>query len=559
MPAPLLWVAFGLGTAAWLAYVVRRLLRHLLFFQIEEYNNGRFSALLWHSLHRVLTLAEILPVLALAGAYALLDWLLPPEWQGLLFVAVCVLWAVCYSVLFVFRKPPAARKPLVLTARARRLLVTACMLALALFVLWTWLLAQVQPLPASSLAWVIVWALAISQAAGYVLIAANGVMYPVEASFRRYFVESARKTLHQYPDLKIIAVTGSYGKTSTKEIIAHVLSSRYRVLKTPRSFNTLMGICKVIHEDLKASHDVFVVEMGTYKKGEIDQLCRLTPPHIGILTAVGPQHLERFKTVDRVAEAKYELMQHLPAGGVGIFNGDDALCQNLSMRPAPFQVWRYGLGTERSMDVTATSVTVSERGTEFDVPVRGEPPVHFRTALLGRHNVSNILAAISAALQCGMSLQSVAQAVGTLEPVEHRLQRIRGAGGVVVIDDAYNANPAGVRVALEVLGSLPGATGGKKVLVTPGMVELGDREEQEHRQMGVLAAAVCDYVILVGPKRTQAIAAGLLGQGFSPDRLVVVQDLDEATRQLQSIVCPGDVVLFENDLPDTYATDTLYF
>jgi UDP-N-acetylmuramoyl-tripeptide--D-alanyl-D-alanine ligase len=155
-----------------------------------------------------------------------------------------------------------------------------------------------------------------------------------------------------------------------------------------------------------------------------------------------------------------------------------------------------------------------------------------------------------------MTLPEIADSVTRLEAVEHRLQLIEGAGGVVVIDDAYNANPAGVRLALEVLDKLPG---GRKILITPGMVELGDHEELEHRQMGMLAADKCDRVILVGAKRTRAIADGLRAKGFSADHLVVVQDLDDATRHLQAFVQSGDVVLFENDLPDTYATDTIYF
>jgi UDP-N-acetylmuramoyl-tripeptide--D-alanyl-D-alanine ligase len=155
-----------------------------------------------------------------------------------------------------------------------------------------------------------------------------------------------------------------------------------------------------------------------------------------------------------------------------------------------------------------------------------------------------------------MSLQEIADAITSLEAVEHRLQLLEGAGGVIVIDDAYNANPAGVRLALEVLDKLPG---GRKILITPGMVELGDHEEREHRQMGVLAADACDYVILVGAKRTRSIADGLQAEGFPSDHLAVVQDLDAATRHLQTFVQPGDVVLFENDLPDSYATGAIYF
>ena len=550
------------GIGVWLACTIRRILRYLLYFQIEEYNTVRFLALLGRNINRIFGPLEIIPIAVLAVASAALSLLLSPTWRVRAFVVLWCVWVAFHLALLWLRKPPATKKTLVLTPRATRLLATAIVLALGLLLAVPWLASgglsvsqwAARPwfLPVLAL-----WAMLIGRAIGLLLIAANGVMYPVEASFRQYYVQSAQRVFRRHPALKVIAVTGSYGKTSTKEIIAHVLAARYRVLKTPRSFNTLMGICKVIREELTSAHEVFVVEMGTYKKGEIDRLCWLTPPHIGVLTAIGPQHLERFKTVDRVAEAKYELMEHLPAEGVGIFNADDPWCQTLATRPASFRVLRYGLAQpDGPVDVRAAGITITGKGTEFDVSATEQPPVHFSTALLGRHNVSNILAATGVALQCGLTLEEIARAVATLQPVEHRLQRINGQGGVVVIDDAYNSNPAGVRMALDVLAALPG---GRKVLVTPGMVELGDREEQEHRQMGILAAHVCDFVILVGAKRTQAIADGLKEKGFPPERILIVPDLAGATRQLQMVVRPGDVVLFENDLPDTYDLDAIYF
>lgn len=558
-------LAFWLAAAVWFVYVMRRLRRHLLFFQIEEYDNRRFAALLRRRRSRVVTAVEIVPVLSLIVLTDVAAVVLPPLDPIRLDATLCLLWAVIYAGLLVFRKVPPTKKSLVLTARATRLLVASYAITAALFVLIAWLAVRwvlTWPTAVSAtrtgVAWVMLGALALSQLAGGILIAANVIMYPVEESFRWYYLRSARHIFQSCPYLRVVAVTGSYGKTSTKEIIAHVLSSRYCVLKTPRSFNTVMGICKVIREQLKPEHEVFVVEMGAYKAGEIARLCKLTPPHIGVLTAVGPQHLERFKTVERVAEAKYELMTALPPDGIGVFNGDNAFCRQLAARPARFQTRLYGFQSSQhnALDVWAANVAVTARGTEFDVLTADGDHVHFVTKLLGEHNVSNILAAVAVGLASDLTLHEIAASVAQLEPVEHRLQRIDGPGGVTVIDDAYNSNPAGVRAALEVLGSFPG---GRKILITPGMVELGDTEEREHRQMGMLAADVCDYVILVGPTRTRAIADGLRMKDFPSERILIAQDLDEAMRRLQTVVCPGDVVLFENDLPDTYATDTLYF
>ena len=563
MPAVILSVLFWVAVAVWFTYARRRILKHMLFFQIEEYDNARFANLLWRNLDRVITPVEIGLIVFLVGMYLLLSWLSPATWHVALAVVLCGGWLAVYAGLLIFQKPRPTRKSLVLTARATRLVATgyALTVGILLLIIWRTSAGSFLPVPIRPNSWelpaIIAGALVINQIIGLIIMAANLVMYPVEASFRRHFVRSAKRIFRSHPNLQVIAVTGSYGKTSTKEIIAHILSARYCVLKTPRSFNTVMGICRVIRESLAPDHEIFVVEMGAYKKGEIKALCQLTPPNIGVLTAIGPQHLERFKTLERVAEAKYELMEHLPPNGRAIFNGDDPYCRKLAERSAPFIVRRYGLDPANDgLNVWAERVGVSPQGTEFDLHTVEGPSIHIITQLLGHHNVSNILAAASVAVECGMTLQEIAGAINSLEPVEHRLQKIQGAGGVTVIDDAYNANPAGVQVALEVLHQLPGE---QKILVTPGMVELGEREEAEHRQMGMLAADVCDYVILVGAKRTRAIAEGLRKKDFPIDRLMVVQNLDEATQCLQTFVGPTDVVLFENDLPDTYAVDTIYF
>lgn len=546
---------FALACVCWVAYAVRRILRQLNLFQIEEYNNHRFAVFLWRHRARLIAPAEVVPLLALCGAYSVAAAWIPDERQAIAAVFL-VLWAGLYCALYLRRRLPPSKKPLVLTARARRLLGVTVVLAVALLLLVALATAALDPRATYALPAVALAGGAISIAMGHVVLIANGLLYPLEESLRRYYVRSATNQFRTHPGLQVVAVTGSYGKTSTKELIAHVLGYRYRVLKTPRSYNTLMGICKTIREELKPEHEVLVVEMGTYVKGEIARLCRLTPPAVGVLTAIGPQHLERFGTVERVAEAKYELMEALPADGVGIFNGDDALCRELAGRPARFATSLYGLDpSPGDLFASASGIQLSERGTEFRVTAAGRT-VRFETALLGRHNVMNILAATCVALRCGMTLDEVAESIRSARPVEHRLERLAGAGGVTVIDDAYNSNPMGVQMALDVIAGFPG---GRKILITPGMVELGDREEEEHRRMGRAAARVCDFVILVGSARTRAIAKGLRDAGFSPERLQVALDLADASRRLQTVVRPGDVVLFENDLPDTYETDIIYF
>lgn len=541
------------GTGLGLALAGYHLSQALHFLQLQEYQNGRFLG--WWRRHwrRLFWPAEVAIAVALlaVGAAASAGSSPAIAYFGL------GLWifGLASSVLATLLRRAPAVKPLVYTARARRILVAALLLALvqaavAARLLWGFplaALAAAAEVPSRVLMYLGSITL-IAQIAPLNMPLANAVLYPVEATVQAYYARDARRRIGALRPF-VIGITGSYGKTSTKEILAHMLSSRHAVLKTPRSFNTVAGICKTIRQDLQPRHRYFVVELGAYRSGEIARLCRLVSPSMGILTAVGPQHLERFKTVEAVARAKSELLQALPRDGVAIVNADDPVCARLGAG-CRATVRRYGLQEgSQPLDVTARNVTVDGSGTRFDMIRPGQAPQPVRTALLGRHNVSNILAASLAALECGLSLRELSQALASLPPVEHRLQLLPSAHGVITIDDAYNSNPVGAAAALEVLGSFAG----RKILVTPGMVELGPAEAEENRQLGRNAAAVCDYVFLVGSgARVDAIAKGLRGGRFDETRVTRVANLAEGRVRLRELVRPGDVVLFENDLPDTY-------
>ncbi|MDP8922619.1 MAG: UDP-N-acetylmuramoyl-tripeptide--D-alanyl-D-alanine ligase, partial [Chloroflexota bacterium] len=390
---------------------------------------------------------------------------------------------------------------------------------------------------------------AVSLLAPPIVAAANLLLWPVEEAFRRYYLDDARQVLRRHGPT-VLAVAGSYGKTSTKEFLATILAARYSVLKPPGSYNTPMGLSRVIREQLRPTHEVFVAELGDYVPGDIRFLCSLVFPRIGVLTTIGPEHLERFKTMENVARAKEELIEALPPDGAAVVNQDDPLVRVIGDRAERrgLKVVRYGQ-REPGAAVRATDVRTTREGLRFTVAADGHGEAEFRVGVLGRHNVANVLAATAAAIEMGMTLPEIAAAARSIAPVEHRLQPIQGAGGVLVIDDAFNSNPEGAAEALDVLGEL---NGGKKVLVTPGMIELAEREEAENREFGRKAATVCDEVILVGPERARPILAGLRERGFPSERAHVVRSLDEATARLQGMLAPGDVVLFENDLPDQY-------
>lgn len=525
---------------AWIWPVGRLGLRSLHILQLEEYQTRRF----WRWLARHLPAAVDWRLLVATVAAAILAMFLPPP----IWLVVPVLGIA--AGIWQSRQPDRteAKKPLVVTARARRLLggwIGCSLIVLILACIgWSRVLAAgpAQPFPSVVLAFAIVGALCWP-----LMSLANLVLYPVEAGFRRYYLSSARRILKEnHPT--VIGVAGSYGKTTTKSIVAQILATRYPALATPRSFNTPMGLCRVIREQLQPKHRYFVAELGAYTRGEITQLCKLVDPTIGILTAVGPEHLERFGSMENVVKAEFELIEALPAGGLAVFNGDDEICRELA-RKARCQYIMAGGPEDPHREVWAEEIRLTSAGLRFTLCSRDGQSAEVTTRLLGRHNVSNVLAASAVALHCGLSFDDVVAAIPGLEAVEHRLQLIPNPNGVVVIDDTYNSNPRGAAMALELLAAFEG---GRRYLVTPGMIELADLQDGAHRDFGRQAASVCDGVILIGPKQTRAIADGLTEAGFARERLIVARNLPEATEHLKTLLQRGDAVLFENDLPDNY-------
>ena len=367
---------------------------------------------------------------------------------------------------------------------------------------------------------------------------------PGETRINNSFFADAQKRLQERPDLIKIGITGSYGKTSTKFVLKTLLSEKYNVLATPSSFNTPMGVTRVIREQLKPEHQIFIGEMGARHVGDIKEMCELVHPSIGILTSIGPQHLETFGSIENVANTKNELVEALPADGIAFFAADGGWLDKLYKR-ATCEKYRAGLTHDR-MYMRAEDITMGPDGSTFTLVCEDGERVTCTTRLLGKHNVQNIVLSAAVAHKLGVSMDELASGVSKIEPIEHRLQLIPGAGGKVVIDDAFNSNPAGAARAMDVLSSFEGL----RCVVTPGMVELGEREEELNREFGRQMAAACEAVILLGKKRTQPIREGLLEAGFIEQNIFTVDSLDAAMPILAAL--NADVTLFENDLPDNY-------
>lgn len=428
------------------------------------------------------------------------------------------------------------KKPVVFTRRATRLYLAAALLSLLI----TGYAACTTSLANGSRA-----LLAIEILAPYLMIAANWLMRPVENRINKKYYNEAKQILAQMPGLTIIGITGSYGKTSTKHYLYRILCEKYNVLMTPGSFNTPMGVIRTIREQMKPYHNIFICEMGAKQIGDIKEICDLVAPQIGIITAVGEQHLESFKSIENVQRTKFELADALPADGLAVVNNDFPYIANRPVKNVP--VKRYTIA-DTGADYHIEDIRYDTDATRFTV-VGNDERIELSTKLIGECNLSNLMAAVIVARHLQVPVASIQYGVSRIEQVEHRLNMKRTPGGISIIDDAFNSNPDGARMALDVLSRM---TQGKRIAITPGMIELGEKQVEYNRTLGKQLAEACDYVMVVGHYNREAILDGLQEKNFPEEKLFVADTFAQAQARLTQIARPGDTVLYENDLPDTF-------
>jgi len=426
------------------------------------------------------------------------------------------LWAACglivyltFGILLLYLILRTKSKvPLKFTARVIRLFIVIAILSGGLSYLLAQAGFQYVPLLATLLAGVV--------------FLSHAICFPIEWLIKRIYIAKAKRKLFspEYSKLIRIGITGSYGKTSCKNILSAMLAIKYNVAISPASYNTPMGFCKTINESLSLEHEILIMEMGMRYRGDIKMMSRLFRPHHGILTSVGKAHLETMKSIDNIRKEKLELINALPEEGFRVV-GDDVLIKD-----------------------HVKDIIVSDIGCTFTYK-----DIIFKTKLLGEHNIKNIVICAMMAENLGVTIKKIASAVTELEPPMHRLELIKSVNGVFILDDSYNASPDGTVAALETLKLFKG----KKVVMTPGMVELGKRASEENFKFGYRMASVADNVIIVNELNKQMIQDGLLAGGMAAENIICVKTLDDAKLAYGSILKSGDVLLISNDLPDNYA------
>ena len=380
-----------------------------------------------------------------------------------------------------------------------------------------------------------------------IIVLAHLITAPFEKLNNKRFVKNCKKKLEDLPNLIKIGITGSYGKTTVKNMLGTILSEKYNVCVTPHSYNTPMGISKTVLNYLKPEQEIFIAEMGARHVGDIKELCDIVKPTIGVLTGIGNQHLSTFGNIENLKRTKAELAVSVKeSGGKMYFSGDSVGSKEIYEQ---FDGKKEVVSVDsESGKIFASNISVDEKGSSFVLHV-GSKQTECKTVLLGKHNISNILLCCAVCAQLGLSLKEIKAGIEKLVPTAHRLALMPSSASLVVIDDAYNANVAGSKAALEVLKLF----GGKKYVITPGLVELGTEAFNANFQFGIDMAQVCDKVIIDGALNFEALQAGLIFGGMAKENILRAATLRQATEVLQTFAVPGDVVLFENDLPDNYA------
>lgn len=553
----------------------------MMFFQQEEYDNTRFVVWLrdkraWDKTASIWFLAA-----------ALLSALLQSDLSGDLLSAVpqiafLPLLAMIAGCTFgVTRSASMLRnnkKPLVRTDRVKRILRIYYVLVLALVGL-AFLLASWAPVGATysvsyneaAASWMdrleflsqshdwrfpVLAALAflIAQALPFLIIAANKFLEPVEERIKAGFRNEAVEKLAKLSP-RVVAITGSFGKTSTKHILAHILQSAAPTLATPGSVNTEMGITRVIREQLTPEHQFFIVEMGAYGPGSIARLCRLTPPDVALVTAVGAAHYERFKTLETVAKAKFEIAEAVFDNGGRAVVSTDGIPAHLREERMSAVTGDYLLAGTTG-DIQQKQYALTPDGLKITVEEEGEEQV-LTVPLYGQHQAGNIVMAAATARALGLPWAAIKGALATMPQIRHRLEVTRSSDAPTIINDAYNSNPVGFAAALECLDVLVD-DGGRRILITPGMVELGDLHEAEHERLGKLTVKHTDIVCVVTPDRIPSYVRGLEAENDGTVTVMTFATQDAAETWVKSNWKAADAILFENNLPDLYEAEVRF-
>ena len=437
------------------------------------------------------------------------------------------------------KRKEQVKKPLKVTFRIKRLIATE-ILIYVLVLIGFYLNFNINYL------WFYTLILVIMASLVYVVVyLAYVINLPIERLTYLKYKRRSRKKLDKM-NIPIVGITGSYGKTSSKNILADILSIKYRAFPSPTNLNTPLGLMLTVNNHLDKFEEIFIPEMAACITGEIKRICDFIRPKYGIITNIGLAHLETFKTEENIQKTKFELIEALPSDGMGVLNKDDPKQVSYKIKN-DCQIKWIGID-HHDVDLYAQNISYDAKGMTFEaVFTEDKKTIKLETKLLGIPNVYNILAALLISKAFNLTYEEMQRGVKNIKPITHRLE-LKKVGDLHIIDDAYNSNPVGSKMALDVLKIMPG----KRIVVTPGMIELKDKQYELNKKFGEYIAEVADYVILVGEKQTKPIYDGLIAKGYNKKQIEIVNDVKLAFPIINKIKEKETFVLLENDLPDLF-------
>lgn len=525
---------YGFLAISFAIFCHKRLLLLLQLFQQEEYDGPRFLSYILKDFRLVDKKLSAALLIMITASYVFAI----PQLIVMIVCAVDLLFFAYISQQLIIQN---SKKSLVITSRVKRLLWIFYVMMAGLFYLFAcWHLQDGF--------FGLIYLVLLIQLIPLLIVFSNIMLQPYEKIIQKSFLRQAEDKISSFSP-QIIAITGSYGKTSTKHILYHILSSVAPTLTTPGSVNTQMGITRIIREKLQKEHKYFIVEMGAYGIGSIKKLCDLTPPDSGIITAVGNAHYERFKTIDNVAQAKFELNQAVAKKQGKTFVNADMVADDY--------IKKYGsdlilVGQQKLADgyeIKECKQVID--GLELKIKY-GRKTYKIAAPLYGSHHGGNIALAFALAHDLGIDADTIIAALKTVPQIKHRLELLKPKNAAVIIDDAYNSNPTGFNAALGILELFKKERKSRTILVTPGMVELGDLHDEKHQEIALKAAKIVDIAIVIMPHRIPSFIKTFNENKKPQQQLFEFESFVKAKEWIDNNARSGDVILYENDLPDLY-------
>lgn len=516
------------------------ILKYVHIFQLNNYNLDQ--QIIWYKKNKKIFIPNLL--LLVTVLYSIINKV---DNRMLTYIMILLL-LVIFNISF----PRKQKKKLVFTNRIKRLMAICLILHLLLFVP-----AFVNMNIAS------MYLLAEIALSPLIIFISFLISLPIENGIRRRFMNEARDIINKNDNLYVIGITGSFGKTSVKYYLNSVLRAKYAVCITPESYNTPMGATLTIKNDLKNIDDIFVCEMGARRIGDIKEICDIVNPIGGIITDVGNMHLDTFNNIENVAKTKFELFDSIInndsqnakfGNGIILLNGDNKIIREKASKYKEENgcngklVYYYGMNENN--DFYATDIEISDKGSRFKFVSKLDKieETVFETKLLGIYNIMNLVAAIAYGVLLNIDIKSIVEVVKKIEPVAHRLQILKYDSNTILIDDAYNSNLSGAKNASDVIAKFEGYT---KVMITPGMVELGNKQYDINKEFAEYAGKAVDYAIVVGKTNKASLEEGF-AKNLSGDNLIYVDKVEIAIAYALNNINGKKIILLENDLSDNY-------